>query len=383
MNNKNLRVIAALDSYKGSISSFDAGCSVKRGFLRRLPNSIIDVFALGDGGEGTAAAFRQYGKSKFLSVCDTHLTKTSAEYVELSKDERLQAIFDMAQCSGLLKSVDHNLDILHATTYGVGEMIYALVYKGYKDIIIGLGGSGTNDAGIGALYAMGALFFDSNNREIDVSHGPITLPEIARIDLSNVLSLLSGVNLTLLYDVYCPLTGSNGASMLFSQQKGADAQTSIFLENALTNFSRMVDDVTCKKFSDVPGAGAAGGLGYGLSLVGGMLTPGAKYVLDYLNFSDALKKADLVITGEGRTDLQTANGKLPAIVANYARKNGCPVICLSGSYEPCVEINNIFDAVLSISNGPDTLENAIRNTATLLEETSYNIAGLYNRLSNL
>ena len=375
------RIIAALDSYKGSLSSYAAGAAVRRGILRRLPNSIVDVFSLGDGGEGTAAAFRGYGKSHQIEVFDTHRSKTNAEYIELIKDSCRYAIFDMAECAGLSKSATHDLDILHATTYGVGEIISALVYKGYDEIIVGLGGSGTNDAGIGALQAMGAVFLDKNNEPLDASLGAVVLPEISSVDLSKAVSMLSHTKLTLLYDVSSPLTGSSGASMMFSKQKGADIPTGEFLENAVGGFSRIVDSLLKYEFSAIPGAGAAGGLGYGLSLIGGQLTPGARFVLDYLNLADTLKSADLVITGEGKTDIQTAKGKLPAVVADYARRSGCPVICLSGSYEPSPDIERLFDAIFSISLGPDSLENSIRKTEALLEEASYNIAGLLDSIS--
>ena len=372
---KNLKLIAALDSFKGAVSSYEAGSAVRRGLLRRFPDCEVTVFSLGDGGEGTCAAFYDAGEVCSVRVSDTHREPTDAAYVLMNKDGVSTAMFDMASAAGLHHSRKHGLDIRTATTAGVGEMIVHLVKLGCGEIIVGLGGSGTNDGGIGALSEMGAKFFDETGAELDGSRGAEVLAKIASCDFSQVHHLLDGVKLTLLYDVAVPLTGEFGASRMFSRQKGADEATVEELEHAMTQFSKIADRTFGESVSERKGSGAAGGLGYGLSLAGGTLCSGAEYVLDFVGFRETAAHADLVITGEGKTDRQTARGKLPFTVAKYA--GDVPTVCLCGTFEPDEELySDGFDAVFSILNAPSTLEDAMKNTENLLEHAAYNIAGL-------
>ena len=371
---KKINIIAALDSFKGAVSSYEAGCAVRRGVQKRLPDAEVTIFSLGDGGEGTSAAFFDAGDVCSVTVSDTHRAKTDAKYVLLNKNGVKTAMFDMAAAAGLHHSRAHGLDIASATTAGVGEMIVHLVNIGCGEIIVGLGGSGTNDGGIGALSRMGAEFFDVSGTALDGTRGAVLLPEIASCDLSAVHRLLDGVKLTLLYDVAVPLTGESGASRMFSRQKGADEPMVERLETAMRQFAGIADAHAGEAVSERKGAGAAGGLGYGLSLAGGVLYPGAEYVLDFVGFREAAADADLVITGEGKTDRQTARGKLPFTVAKYAEH--CPVVCLCGTFAPDEELyDGGFDAVFSIINAPSTLEESMANTAPLLENAAYNVAG--------
>ena len=381
---KNLNLIAALDSFKGAASSYDAGCAVRRGLQKRFPDAEITIFSLGDGGEGTCAAFARAGTPHTFPVSDTHRSPTDAQYILLDNHGIKTAVFDMAAAAGLHHSRTHGLDIRSATTLGVGEMIAHLVSIGCGEILVGLGGSGTNDGGIGALTAMGARFFTADDTEINGADGAAVLQDIASCDLSAVHRLLDGVKLTLLYDVAVPLTGESGASRMFSRQKGADEATVEELECAMTQFAEVCDHIVGEAVSARSGAGAAGGLGYGLSLAGGELHPGAEYVLDFVGFREALASADLVITGEGKTDRQTAQGKLPFTVAKYARDAQVPVVCLCGTFAPDESLyHNGFDAVFSIINAPSTLEKCMANTESLLETAAYNAAGLFAAAKNL
>jgi len=284
-------------------------------------------------------------------------------------------MFDMAAAAGLHHSRRHGLDIRSASTAGVGEMIVHLVNEGCGEIIVGLGGSGTNDGGTGALSRMGARFYGNDGAELDGTSGVSVLSETVSCDLSAVHALLAGVKLTLLYDVAVPLTGEFGASRMFSRQKGADETTVSELEDAMTRFASVCDRQTGEPVSERKGAGAAGGLGYGLSLAGGELHPGAEYVLDFVGFREAAADADLVITGEGKTDRQTARGKLPFTVAKYAGE--VPTVCLCGMFVPDDDLyRDGFDAVFSIINAPCTLEESMADTVVLLENAAYNVAGL-------
>lgn len=373
---KKIKIIAALDSFKGSVSSYEAGQAVERGVKKRLSNCDVTIFSLGDGGEGTSAAFFDAGEVCTVRVSDTHGSKTDAKYVILEKNGVKTAMFDMAATAGLHHSREHGLDIRSASTAGVGEMIVHLVNAGCGEIIVGLGGSGTNDGGIGALSQMGAKFFDRNGAKLNGTRGAAVLADVSVCDFTGVHALLDGVKLTLLYDVAVPLTGEFGASRMFSRQKGADEQTVGELETAMTHYAEVCDRHMGKAVSEQKGAGAAGGLGYGLSLAGGELHPGAEYVLDFVGFREAAAEADLVITGEGKTDRQTARGKLPFTVAKYAKNAHTPVVCLCGTFAPDKELyDGGFDAVFSIINAPSTLEESMANTANLLENAAFNVAG--------
>ena len=379
MKTKTLKIIAALDSFKGAASSMEAGLAVKRGILRRIPDCEVTVFSLGDGGEGTCAAFYGAGDVRTVRVSDTHGEPTDAAFVLLEKNGVKTAMFDMAAAAGLHHSRKHGLNLRRASTAGVGEMIVHLVNLGCGEIIVGLGGSGTNDGGTGALSVMGAKFFAEDGSEIDGTGGAGILKEIAGCDFSAVHRLLDGVKLTLLYDVAVPLTGDSGASRMFSRQKGADETAVEELESAMIRYAAVCDTAAGEKISERSGAGAAGGLGYGLSLAGGTLSPGAEYVLDFVGFRESAADADLVITGEGKTDRQTAHGKLPFTAAKYA--GDVPTVCLCGTFAPDADLyKDGFDAVFSIINEPSSLEECMKNTEILLENAAYNVAGLLTAL---
>lgn len=375
------KIIAALDSFKGAVSSFEAGCAVKRGITERLPDCEVMVFPLGDGGEGTSAAFADLGIVRSVTVSDTHRDKTEAHYVLFEKNGKRVGVFDMAEASGLALSRKHGLDIAAATTAGVGELIVHLKTLGCDEIIVGLGGSGTNDGGIGALARLGVRLYDRDGAELDGTLGAVVLSSIASCDLSPARTLLDGISLTLLYDADVMLTGESGATDMFSRQKGASDTDVVRLENAMRSFAEVGDRAVGYTASSASGCGAAGGLGYGLSLVGGTLRSGAEYVLDLVGFREAAADADLVITGEGKTDRQTARGKLPLTVARYA--GDVPTVCLCGTFEfDRVLFENGFDAVFSIVDSPMTLEASMKSTLSLLEKSAYSIAGLYAAITN-
>ncbi len=374
---KKLKVIAALDSFKGALSSADAGNAVKKGFLRRIPSADVTVFSVGDGGEGTADAIISAlsAERKYIKVHDTNGDFAEAQYGVYFDGGVKTAVFDMAAASGIKFAAKHNFDIMNASTEGVGEMIRYLASDGCKRITICLGGSGTNDGGSGALSSLGAKFF-SKSGEITERICAASLSEIVSCDLSDVKKLLRGTELTLLYDVAVPLTGENGASMMFSRQKGADEKTVALLEKSMKSFSEVCDSVIGSDLSKMPGSGAAGGLGYGMLLAGGTLKAGAQFVIDAIGFRVAVSNADLVITGEGKTDIQTAEGKLPKIIAKNSE--GHPVICLCGANNaPDKLYSSGITSVFAIADRPLSLDESISRTAELLEKTAFNIAGIF------
>lgn len=374
---KKIKVIAVSDSFKSAASSAEIGESIKKGFISRSNAFDVTVLPVGDGGEGTANALMcaLQAEKRYVKVYDTHREKVVLEYGVFRKNGKTVGFFDMASAAGIEYSKKHASKIMSATTYGVGEAIKHLVSESCDEILVGLGGSGTNDGGIGALSALGAAFFDKDLRPIDASMGASLLSDVRICDLSKALNLLLNVRLTLLYDVSIPLIGENGATKMFSRQKGASGTEADILEKSMKNFALVMDRYAGKCLSAEKGTGAAGGLGYGLRLIGGELVSGASYVLDLLDFRHIAKKADIVITGEGKTDIQTAAGKLPLIVAEYSQPT--PVICLCGSSQPTHDLyEKGITAVFSIADAPMTFSDSVSRTLELVEKESYNVAGL-------
>ncbi len=375
---KTLNIVAALDSFKGSLTSLEAGNAVKRGILRRIPDADVTVFAVGDGGEGTADALCQslHADLMNLTVRDTHRDPITASMGIVTLNGVKTAILDMASAAGIRYAKAHGLDILGSTTYGVGEMIRHAVELECGEIIVGLGGSGTSDGGIGALTALGAVFTDENGTSL--TGCTADLGKVSSCDLTPALDLMKNVKLTLLYDAGVALTGKNGAVRMFSHQKGADDAMIPVLEESMIRYANLCDRAAGSEISLLPGAGAAGGLGYGLSLIGGKLTPGADYVLGAIGFDRAAAQADLIITGEGKTDRQTETGKLPLIAAKHAC--GKPVVCLCGKNEAESPLYaGGIDCVLAIADGPLTLDESVARTGELLECTAFNLAGLMRK----
>lgn len=373
---KKSKIVVACDSFKGACTSLEAGNAVRRGILKRLPDAEVTVLSVGDGGEGTAFALgTALGfKKQHFSVSDTHGEPVYTEFY-LSSDNAT-AVFDMASCSGIALAKAHGLDILHASTAGVGQMIRHLADVGTREIIVCLGGSGTSDGGVGALSELGVRFFDCLGEHITSRLCPKNLRLVHSTDLEPALRLLDGIKLTLLYDSAIKLLGESGAVMMYSRQKGAREDMLPSLDNDMARFSQVFSSLSTD-FSLVSGSGAAGGLGFGLSVVGGKLTPGADFVLDRIGFNDLLPASTLVITGEGKTDRQSSTGKLPSAVAKRAAKFGVPVICLCGMNEAEEDVYDCgITSVIQIGDRPMTLDESIENTLPLLEKCAYDIAGM-------
>ncbi len=373
-------VVIALDSFKGALSSYDAGEAVRHGILRRLPQCKTQVFPLGDGGEGTAyslAACLGYEK-RHVNVTDTHGDTVDAEYY--ASADSTSVVFDMSSCAGLSHAKKHSLDIMHASTYGVGSLIANAVHGGAKEIIVCLGGSGTSDGGAGALSVLGVRFFDRQCHEIIERISPSNLDKIYSADISNASELLKNTTTVLLYDSAVPLLGEHGAVMMYSRQKGADDSSLLLLEEKMAHFANVMTNGDASIVS-VAGAGAAGGLGFGLSLLGGKLTNGAEYVLSKCGFEEAVSNATLVITGEGKTDSQTATGKLPSAVAKIASYHHVPTICLCGVNDSNESLYRCgITSVIQIGDRPMSYENSVSETARLLEKSAFDLAGIIEYL---
>jgi len=384
MTNSPLYFVAAADSFKGVCTSREAGDAICSGIEAALrfngKRGSVCVLPVADGGEGTADALTEAlgGSVCTVQVSDPFGYPINAAYGDLGiQDSVRTAVLDMAAAAGFSLAKAHGPDPLRASTYGVGEMIRYLVQEGYGRILVGLGGSGTNDGGIGALEALGAVFTDADHNRISGKDGGQVLEKIAYADLSAVFLLLSGVEMRLLYDVSVPLTGNCGATCMFSRQKGADDAVMERLEAGMLRYSSVITETYPALSSDVGGAGAAGGLGFGLYAAGGILSGGAAYVLDCLHLRDKLADAVAVFTGEGKTDRQSAFGKLPSMVAGLAREEGVPCICLCGAAEPEMALyEQGMSAVFAIADRPLTLEESLGWTKELLRKTAFNCANL-------
>lgn len=355
-----MKVVVAIDSFKGSLSSIEAGQAVKAGVLAAHPDANVIIKPLADGGEGTTDAFIEGlgGQRIDLTVTGPMGSPVSCYYGYLEKDKT--AIIEMASASGITLVPAHQKNPLTASTRGVGEMIIHALEKGCRHFIIGIGGSATNDAGIGMLKALGYSFLDEQG--LDVGEGAQALGKVASIDAKNRHPLLDNCQFRIACDVTNPLCGENGATYIYGPQKGVTEAQKESLDQDMAHFADVTETTLNCAYKNYPGAGAAGGLGFAfLSYLHASLSPGVELILDAINLSDALNGADIVVTGEGQLDRQTAMGKAPVGVAKLAKAHGAKVLAFSGSVtKEAVACNQAgIDAFFPILRKIVTLEEAM------------------------
>lgn len=355
-----LKIIIASDSFKGSLSSLEVGEAAKKGILNVVPDADVTILPLADGGEGTAELLsRSLGGRKIeIKVSDPIGRPISASYF-IADDI---AIIEMAAASGLplLSPEERNPTV--TTSYGTGQLILDALRRGIRRFYIGLGGSATNDAGVGMLKALGFRFLDSGG--LPVGLGGLETGRIRSIDSYHALPELKEATFTIACDVTNPLTGTNGASQIYGPQKGATDEMVELLDSALSSFGEIIRKRTGIDYSSVPGAGAAGGMGFAfLSFLNSTLRPGVEIVLDVLDFDKRIEGADLVITGEGRLDRQTCMGKAPSGVLKRCMARKIPVVAIGGAIDrdaiPDL-MNAGFKAAIPIVSTPIPLEEAMR-----------------------
>ncbi len=355
-----MKIVIAIDSLKGSLSSIQAAHAIKKGISNANLDAEVIIKPLADGGEGTVDALvdGMNGQRRVVSVCGPAIEKVDATYGVLSDNKT--AIMEMAQAAGITYVEDSQKNPLTTTTYGVGEMIKLAINEGCRHFIMGIGGSATNDAGVGMLQALGFKFYDENDNLVKL--GGQVLNQITRIDCSGKIKELDECTFKIACDVNNPLFGLNGAAHVYGPQKGATPEIIEQLDKGLINFSNVVKNDLNKDLCDIPGVGAAGGLGYGfLAFLNAKLESGIKIILDEINIEESIKDADIVVTGEGRLDNQTAMGKAPIGVAKLAKKYGVTVIAIAGCVadEAAVCNEEGIDAFFSILNEATTIENAM------------------------
>ncbi len=354
------KIVIASDSFKGSLTSSEVAAAVSEGVRRHYPSAEIIRINVADGGEGTTAAILDCTEGDYvtLEVSDPLGRKIEASYGLI--DHGRTAVIEVAAASGLtlLSPPEHNP--MNTSTFGTGEMIADALRRGCRKFMIGLGGSATNDGGMGMLSALGYEFYDADGKILDGCGA--SLGKIKKFDGSAAVQGLDESEFIVACDVDNPLYGHNGAAHIFAPQKGADMSMAADLDKGLRNFSEIMKTHFGKDVSGVPGAGAAGGLGGAfIAFMNARLTPGIEMVLDAVKFDDLIHGADMIITGEGRIDRQTSMGKVPYGVLKRAKEQGIRTIALGGSIEECVEIRSMgFDALIQITPAGMPLETAMQ-----------------------
>lgn len=369
-------ITVAVDSFKGSLTSFQVACAVEKGFKKVFPDCVVNKVSIADGGEGTVDALVQTLSGEYVDVmvADPLMRPIQARYGVI--DNGKTAVMEMSAASGLPLLLESERNPLKTTTYGTGEMIAHALKHGCRDFLIGIGGSATNDAGVGMLRALGYKFFDRDGKLLH--GGGEILEHIAVIDSDNVMPELKEAKFTVACDVTNPLYGPDGAAYIFAPQKGATPKMVEQLDLGLKNFAQVVQRHLGVDISELPGAGAAGGLGGALkAFLGATLERGIEMVLNAMNFRQIISDSQLVITGEGRLDKQTVMGKAPSGVMQVASSIGIPTIAIGGAIKDCPELRESgFAAMFPIVAMPTSLENAMEYGVAMdnVERTTEQIA---------
>jgi len=368
------KILLSPQEFKESLSGIEVAMAMKKGIRNVDKNVTIDLCPVADGGDGTLQTLVDITKGELIKQkVHNPLGKIiDAEWGKLGDNKT--AVIEMAKASGLALLNENEKDPMKTSTYGTGELFKSALDHGIKDFIIGIGGSATNDGGAGFASALGAKLLDSNN-DVVIPSGE-TIGNISHIDISGLDKRLQEVKVRVACDVNNPLCGENGASNIFGPQKGANEETIKILDKSLRHWAKVIKDQLTKDILNVPGSGAAGGLGAGLmAFTDAELSSGADIVLDYLNYEKKLEGVDLVIVGEGQTDRSTKFNKSPVAVSLRAKKYNIPVIVISGSLgNGYNELQNMgIHSFFSIVNTPMDLQYAINNAFELIEISTQEI----------
>ena len=372
-----MKIIIAPDSFKESLTAAQAAAAIQRGFAQILPQADYVCVPMADGGEGTAAALVAAcgGTWASTTVSDPLGRPVNARYGLLSDGT---AVMEMAEASGLHLLQPQERNPLYTSSYGTGQMLADALARGVTQVILGIGGSATNDGGAGMAQALGIRLLNEQGQELP--RGGAALADLAQIDTSGCLKTLAGMRITVACDVTNPLTGAHGASTIFGPQKGATPAMVAQLDAALNHFADVLVTAGLPDTRQQAGSGAAGGLGFGLrTLLGAQLQPGIEQVIAATALADKIAGADLVITGEGRMDGQTAFGKVPLGVLHTARQHGVPVIGLAGSVGDDVHTLHAhgFSAIFPTVAAAATLNDVLAAAEANLERTARQVAAVW------
>ena len=371
-----MRIVIAPNAFKGSLSALDAAEAIAEGVRAAAPDADLVLVPIADGGDGTVDALvaATHGERRTLRVRGPRGDPVDAGYGLI--DGGSTAVIEMAKAAGLALVPAAKRDPRITTTYGVGELLQRAYDEGARRFIVGIGGSATNDGGAGMAQALGYHLLDENGHEL--SPGGLALKRLARIHVGGIHANWKQAEVDVACDVTNPLTGPNGASAVYGPQKGGTPQMVAELDAALKQFAEIIRRDLGVDVEQLPGAGAAGGLGAGLvAFTGARLRPGAEMVMEALRLDERLAGAGLVITGEGRIDSQTARfGKGPAAVARHARQAGIPVVAIGGSIANEVELRLLFDGLEATVLEPCSLDEAIAQARPLLVAASTRVMRL-------
>ncbi|MFM0393560.1 glycerate kinase [Paraburkholderia phytofirmans] len=367
-------VVIAPDSFKGSLSAEQVAQAIAAGIKRARPAAEVRICPMADGGEGTLdAMLTRGGERRTLSV------RGAAGPVREALTGLLvdgSAIIETAEVVGITDPVGMGVPVEARSTRGMGEAIRALMDAGVRRFFVALGGSSTNDGGAGLLAGLGLKLFDAQDNELDAT--PEQLARLARVDVSQLDARLSNTQFVGMSDVDNPLTGEHGATAVFGPQKGVKPEQVATIDAALARFADLLEPALGRTARALPGAGAAGGLGFALHMLGAQFEPGAETVARQIGLDAALEGADWLITGEGRSDVQTLHGKAPFIACRHAQAAGVPATLLSGGVDSAAlpRLAEYFSGCFSPAPGPITLEVAIRDAARLLADEAEQLTRL-------
>jgi glycerate 2-kinase len=372
-----MKIVIAPDSFKESLTSVEVAAEIEAGFREILPDAEYVKVPIADGGEGTVEALMAATGGRVLQQQVTGPLGEAVNACYGITGDGKTAVIEMASASGLALVPEEHRNPLLTTTFGTGELIRHALDAGLRNFIIGIGGSATNDAGVGMLQALGVRFLDGQNQELGRGGG--ALSALARIDCRSLDHRLSDCRILVACDVNNPLTGPRGASRVFGPQKGATPAMVQELDVNLSHFAHVVQRDLGQQVDEVPGAGAAGGIGAAfLAFLDANLKPGIQIVIDAVKLEDAIIGAELVITGEGRIDGQSMHGKAPVGVARIALKHGVPVIGFAGSLgEGAEKVRECgISALFSVVKGPCDLSEALTRAAENLRSLARNVAAV-------
>ncbi|WP_333602460.1 glycerate kinase [Atlantibacter hermannii] len=372
-----MKIVIAPDSWKESLSALEVATAIEDGFRQIFPDAEVVKIPMADGGEGTVEAMVAATQGRIVTLSVTGpLGEPVEAFYGLSGDEK-QAFIEMAAASGLESVPTARRDPRITTSWGTGELIRHALDAGVRHIIIGLGGSATNDGGAGMVQALGAGFLDAQGEQI--AGGGEALSQLERIDTRRLDPRLAECRIEVACDVTNPLTGEEGATAVFGPQKGATPDMVRQLDEALTHYGKIIERDLDKSVLTLKGGGAAGGMGVALyAFCGAELRQGVEIVTEALSLDAAVRHADLVITGEGRIDSQTIHGKVPIGVARVAKRYDIPVIGIAGSLTKDVGVvyDHGLDAIFSVIPRICTLDEALENAADNLRMNARNIAAV-------
>ena len=373
-----MKIVIAPDYFKDSLSAEGVARAIAEGLKVILPDAELVQCPMADGGEGTVDAILAVisGERREATVSGPLGVEVTARWGWLP--ESRTAIIEMAEASGLQLIALEQRDACRSSSYGTGQLIVDALDAGAEKIILTIGGSATNDGGAGMLTALGVRFYDAASNPLPA--GGLALADLARIDLEGLDPRLKSVSVEVAADVDNPLCGPHGASFIFGRQKGASPEQIEWLDKALGHFADCCARVLERDVREEPGAGAAGGMGFAAkAFLGAGFRPGVEVVAELVGLAEKVKGADLVITGEGRCDIQTLRGKTPMGVARVARQQGVPVVIIAGTlgegYEGLYEHG--IDAAFAVVSGPMSLADACQQAPRLLQERARDIARLW------